>query len=405
MFAAVLSIGVIACSEGGESTEFAPGADLTPVSGSGGLSNDSVTGGASPIDEIPAGTGGATPDGTGGATEPVDELCDGIQDSSGKVCCPAACGECGGDACGAREGGGDACCTGRILESGSLCSDASAPCILGDAGTPSPPDDGLVRPPAGRLALVLDGNSPDPDDIGATSVMFGLLAATGLSDRLVHLSHSCDLEPSFIGESDARHKISRQDEKRRQEVLQQLCADGIDFFGPFSQLDDFYNNRTKQSASVADLTQAIDASTASDPLWIIEAGEPDIIGYALEDAKPSKRAFVHVVSHHPANDNSGDFFTWKQILDFGVDEHQIGDQNVGLQTPISPWDWAKDHDEPGIAWIWDRLAYAEADGVVKFQDDKFDCSDAGMVYWWITGANDGGNKLAEPADIRQMLLR
>ncbi|KAA1259900.1 hypothetical protein LF1_24370 [Rubripirellula obstinata] len=254
----------------------------------------------------------------------------------------------------------------------------------------------LIDPPVGRLAVVADGNSPDPDDIGATAVMFGLLKASGLNDRLVHLSHSCDLKPV--------NRISKSDERRRQKVLQRLCEDGVTKFGPFNNLKSIFNCRTQQEAAVNDLRDAIDASSKDNPLWIIEAGEPDIIGFALQAAAPAKHRHVHVVSHHPANDDSGDFFTWKQILDFGVTEHQIGDQNAGLQTAINYWDWAKRQRDSNIKWIWKQLQYAERDGVVKFQNNKFDCSDAGMLYWWITGANKGGNAFSTPAEIKAMLL-
>lgn len=261
--------------------------------------------------------------------------------------------------------------------------------------------DALLVPPAGRLAIVADGNSPDPDDIGATAVIFGILSKAGFNDRLVHLSHSCDLDPFKNG---GNQTIDSDNELRRQNKLHALSDEGIALFGPFPNLVDHYNCRTEQTAAVNDLRDAINASSAADPLWIIEAGEPDIIGYALQAADVSKTQYVHVVSHHPANDDSGDFFTWQQILDFGVTEHQIGDQNVGLQTAISPWDWAENHSEPGIAWIWDNLKYAEQDGVVGFQTNKFDCSDAGMIYWWLTGANLGGNKTSTPTDIKDLLL-
>lgn len=259
----------------------------------------------------------------------------------------------------------------------------------------------LLNPPAGRVAIVADGNSPDPDDIGATAVMLGLLNKAGLNDRLVHLSHSCDLDPF---RNKGRQKIDAPNELRRQQKLHALCAEGISHFGPFHNLADYFNCRTDQEAAVDDLITAINASNETSPLWIIEAGEPDVIGYALQASNASKHAYVHVVSHHPANDNSGDFFTWAEILEFGITEHQIGDQNVGLQTAPLAWDWAKDHDEPGIAWIWENLNYAEQDGVVDFQDNKFDCSDAGMIYWWITGANVEGNKLSTPAEIKTLLL-
>ncbi|WP_395344417.1 hypothetical protein PN836_006530 [Ningiella sp. W23] len=258
-----------------------------------------------------------------------------------------------------------------------------------------------IKPPSGRLAIVIDGNSPDPDDIGATPVMMGLLKQSGLADRLVHLSHSCDLDP-FRNKG---RQIDAENEARRQKVLHELSGRSVELFGPFNNLRNYYNCRVNQDAAISDLVDAINASSESDPLWIIEAGEPDLIGYALETANSERIQYVHVVSHHPANDDSGDYFTWQQILDFGVTEHQIGDQNVSLQTPISKWDWAKNHKNKGYRFMWEMLAYAEQDGVVPFQTNKFDCSDAGMIYWWITGANEGGNNFATPSDIQDMLLQ
>jgi len=261
----------------------------------------------------------------------------------------------------------------------------------------------IVSPPAGRLAIVSDGNSPDPDDIGAKAVMFGILNRAGLNQRLVHLSHSCDLDPV---RNPGKQKIDAANELRRQNKLHALCREGLEFYGPFPNLGDYFNCRVEQTAAVNDLRDAINTSSASDPLWIVEGGEPDVIGYALQAAEASKRQFVHVISHHPANDNSGDFFTWREILNFGVTEHQIGDQNVGLQVPISSgvWDWAANHSQPEIAWVWDQLKYAEQDGVVGFQTDKFDCSDAGMVYWWLSGATKGGNKNSTPVEMKTLLL-
>ena len=273
-----------------------------------------------------------------------------------------------------------------LLSAGSIeANDAAAPIAKPD----------VIRPPSGRLAIVADGNSPDPDDIGATALMFGLLKVSGLGDRLVHLSHSCDLKPTS--------RISAEDELRRQRVMDEICRDGVSQFGPFRNLKTWFNCRTQQKAAIDDLCDAINQSSENDPLWIIEAGEPDIIGYALEAAAASRRHYVHVVSHHPANDNAGDFFSWQQILEFGVKEHQIGDQNAGLQTKISAWDWARDHHNSGIQWIWRQLAYAEQDGVVRFQSNKFDCSDAGMIYWWITGADLNGNRHSTPVEMATML--
>lgn len=64
------------------------------------------------------------------------------------------------------------------------------------------------------------------------------------------------------------------------------------------------------------LVNAINVSTLEDPLWIVEAGEPDIIGLALDASKKSKHKYVKVVTHHSANDDSGDFYTWQMHLGF-----------------------------------------------------------------------------------------
>ena len=257
-----------------------------------------------------------------------------------------------------------------------------------------------VNLPSGTLAVVIDGNSPDPDDIGATPVLLALLDKADAADRLVHISHSCDLDPF---RNKARYQIDPVNESRRQQVLDSSINRALNVFGPFTNVEKLFNCRAEQQAAIKDLTLAINNATADRPLWIIEAGEPDVIGYALQESEVSKRQYVKVVSHHPANDNSGDYFTWQQILDFGVEEHQIGDQNVGLQTPINAWDWAKDSKDDGISLIYEMLEYAEQDGIVPFQAGKFDSSDAGMIYWWITGANNGGDKHATPEDIKLTL--
>lgn len=49
---------------------------------------------------------------------------------SGGVCCEATCGACGGSGCGSRPGGSSACCTSNIRDSGRVCDEYEAPCVL-----------------------------------------------------------------------------------------------------------------------------------------------------------------------------------------------------------------------------------------------------------------------------------
>jgi hypothetical protein len=253
-----------------------------------------------------------------------------------------------------------------------------------------------IKPPLGRVAVVADGNSPDPDDLGGTAVSIALLRASGLEDRLVHYSHSCDLVRV--------KRISEEAERERHALMQSACDVTARRWGGFDELT-FLDAKWQQDETVKDLAKAINNSTAQDPLWIIEAGEPDIIGYALDASSKEKHKFVKVVTHHPANDDAGDFYTWQQILDFGVEEVRIPDQNIKLKVNLSQWDWAKKHPDPRVQWVWLQGKIAEVDDVVKFQKGKWDCSDAGMILYWITGANvNNGLLQGTVEDVKSILL-
>ncbi|MCV9386667.1 hypothetical protein [Reichenbachiella ulvae] len=253
-----------------------------------------------------------------------------------------------------------------------------------------------INPPAGRIAIVADGNSPDPDDLGGTAVSLALLRAAGLEDRLVHYSHSCDIIPV--------KRISKSAEKERHEMMALSCVGTARRWGGFDHIG-FIDAKKNLDIAIADLAKAINASSADDPLWIIESGEPDLIGLALDASSKEKHQFVKVITHHPVNDNTGEFYEWEEILEFDVEEVRIPDQNILLKVDEERWDWAKNHPDHRIKWVWLMGKMAEVDDVVQFQKGKWDCSDAGMVYYWITGANINGGEI-QPAvyDVRKLLL-
>jgi hypothetical protein len=253
-----------------------------------------------------------------------------------------------------------------------------------------------INPPAGRVAIVADGNSPDPDDLGGTAVSIALLRAAGLEERLVHYSHSCDLIRV--------DRISEKAEVERHALMQSACDVTARRWGGFDDFT-FFDAKWQMDATIKDLAKAINASTAEDPLWIIEAGEPDIIGFALDATSKEKHKFVKVVTHHPANDDAGDFYEWQEILDFGVEEVRIPDQNIDLKVDIEKWEWARTHPDPRIQQVWIQGKIAEVDDVVKFQKGYWDCSDAGMVLYWITGANvNDGLMTGTVDDVKKILL-
>ena len=221
-----------------------------------------------------------------------------------------------------------------------------------------------INPPAGRIAIIADGNSPDPDDLGGTAVSIALLRASGLAERLVHYSHSCDLVRV--------NRISEKAEVERHALMQSSCDVTARRWGGFENLT-FYDAKWQLDETIKDLVKAINASTVEDPLWIIEAGEPDIIGFALDASQKEKHKYVKVLSHHPANDDAGDFYEWQEILDFGVEEVRIPDQNIDLKVDIEKWEWARTHSDSRIQQVWVQGKIAEVDDVVRFQKGKWDC--------------------------------
>ncbi|MCV9386673.1 hypothetical protein [Reichenbachiella ulvae] len=254
----------------------------------------------------------------------------------------------------------------------------------------------VINPPAGRIAVVADGNSPDPDDLGGTAVSLALLQSAGLADRLVHYSHSCDIVKS--------NRISAEAEKERHEMMALTCIGTARRWGGFEHIN-FLDVKWELDKAITDLAQAINASSADDPLWIVEAGEPDLIGFALDASLQEKHQFVKVITHHPANDQTGDFYEWEKILTYDIEEVRIPDQNLLLKVDEEHWDWAKNHPDDRIQWIWLMGKMAEIDNIVKFQKGKWDCSDAGMIYYWITGANVNGGEIQSAVyGIKKMLL-
>jgi len=234
------------------------------------------------------------------------------------------------------------------------------------------------------IAVVADGNSPDPDDIGATAMSLAIMKSFGVSSDLVYYAHSCDLDP-FSGSSQT---ITAQQELNRQELMQTAADGTASRWGGFDHIT-FYNCRTQEFAARQKLKEAINAATETKPLAIILAGEPDIIYDAVSAANTIQRKFVTIVSHHVANEESADT-PGKNISDLendfpAVTVDRIPDQNVLLKTPIADWNWAKDHDDSRIQWLWEQGKIAEQDPAVGFQHGNFDVSDAGMVYYQITG--------------------
>lgn len=157
------------------------------------------------------------------------------------------------------------------------------------------------------------------------------------------------------------------------------------------------------------MRDAINESTAENPLFIIAAGPMQVVGEAINRSDVSKRQFVTLISHSNWNNNHSDSpskkywdvhsgWTFKEIIESFSNEAggnlkciKIADQNggddyVAFKAPMEKFEWIKTSQarnnyayKPG-AWDW---LYSRQETCIKGND--FDPSDAGMVVYLLTG--------------------
>lgn len=250
---------------------------------------------------------------------------------------------------------------------------------------------------SGRLAISSDGNNHDCDDITASAMTVALLAKTGNASKLVYYGHSDHHWSSNTVET-CGGVTDREEEMRIS------TEETAELWGGFN-MSVFVNARANKATAISNLTAAINASSAGDRLTIIAAGPMDIVGQALNTAGANKD-HVTVISHSEWNDNHSDTpeggeashsgWTWAEMQSAftTVTFTHIADQNAGLTVAESNYFWLRDSSDAKLTWIWDRHIVG-AEGPT---DGHFDPSDAGMLYFLLTG--DQG---ATPRKIRFIL--
>lgn len=244
-----------------------------------------------------------------------------------------------------------------------------------------------------RIAMTMDGNFNDQDDIGASPVAMAIVEAFGASDRVVHVSYN-----NIFGRAYRDPYMTGEHERS---VLEGARRFGIDPDVVFSASnDDGSVNRT----AVAQLRRQIDASSADNPLFVYAAGPMEFLYRALAAAGDNRR-FVTILSHSSWNNTYGaldccgnnaahpnDFRAiqalrpaprWLQIrMQRGLDSSMtVPNAAIAAGDPRwDPWRFLAAADEAGgnadNRWLWRRLV----DGV-----RRPDASDAGMMYFLFTG--------------------
>ena len=235
----------------------------------------------------------------------------------------------------------------------------------------------------GRIALSSDGNDHDSDDWGATALSLAILARKGLQANVVHYDYASHI---WGNSSNSAFPIN----------IRESALGGADRFG-FDK-SRFYEGTTDLNGAVDNIKKEINASSASDPLYYIIAGPMEVAWKGINESDTDKRKHVTCISHsswnnnHGKNDHGG--HDDDDIRALGVNFAQIKDQNAGYgKQSMSNWAWLQNMGT-NYSWTYDRIDLVYTEG---------DASDAGMVYWLLTGGSNGGDENGNTTKLKEFL--
>lgn len=249
---------------------------------------------------------------------------------------------------------------------GSL-SDRSESCA---AGVPQNGGKGTFDPEVGRVAMTADGNQNDKDDWASAPMALAILAHRNLQPNLVHYDYN-----DHIWDSSEDH---------RKNMIESVQEGGERFGFDTSR---FFDDTIPEQldAGTKELVAQINESTSGDELWFVLAGPMETAWMALDAADPDARKHVKCVSHghdtfnqNYAKEKHGGH-DYDDMIDLGCQRIQIPDQNSGFgPTDMDDWNYLK-HGDDNEKWLYSRLDLV----------GNGDVSDAGMVYFVVTGDKHG----------------
>ena len=244
-----------------------------------------------------------------------------------------------------------------------------------------------------RIALSADGNSApdnlhkwaigDPDDWGANAATLAILAKLEMQDKLVHYSYNNFIDAPAGPDGENQNKLS--------------CDGGIIRW--HFNAENFYDVTTQLEEAKNSLAKEMAKSSADNPLYFLHAGLSEFVYQAVEKAIElgglENLKYVKLVSHSGFNENHKRrdwHHTWNDIQKLcgnRIQYHKIKDQNACNKRDVlwcsgkdfSPWYWMRDHKDESINWLYTR--------VQAHDTGKADISDCGLLYWLVTGDEDG----------------
>ena len=117
---------------------------------------------------------------------------------------------------------------------------------------PGPFAGGLFQ---GRIAYSADGNNRDRDDLFASAVSIAMFKAFNVTDKVVHFDYN-----SILGEDNPEYL----------KIHEESVRGAAKRFGLPSEV--IFNDSTQLDAAVNSIKKAVNASSATDPLFFVIAG-------------------------------------------------------------------------------------------------------------------------------------
>ncbi|MEX0777489.1 MAG: PEP-CTERM sorting domain-containing protein [Phycisphaeraceae bacterium] len=228
-----------------------------------------------------------------------------------------------------------------------------------------------------RIGISSDGNQHDEDDIGAAPMALAIIAEAGLIDKLVHHDYN-----NHLGDNDATKAQKMVDSVNGAATRWEIGTSVL------------FNDQTHLAAAVANIAAQINASSADNRFYLAAGGPMETVWQGINASDQAKRQYTTVISHSSWNETHADTpqmtHTWSNVKTTGVVTVEIPDQNQHLgNTALADWNWLKDSSDPDWQWLYSRNQFG----------NKFDVSDAGMVWYIITGR---GQTNATPQDVHTL---
>ncbi|MBM3335039.1 hypothetical protein FJY63_10300, partial [Candidatus Sumerlaeota bacterium] len=178
----------------------------------------------------------------------------------------------------------------------------------------------------GRIAFSSDGNYNDEDDWGAFPIAVAILDAFGVTTKLVHVDYN--------------NILAKNDTRFYQEMTASVLGAAERYKLPRSILFDCQKDLDR---AVESIRNAINASSADDPLYFVLAGPMEVPLRGIQKADPDKLKFVYCISHSVWNDGytradkkALHTHTKRDVIPSGVHWVQVKDGNRNLAHPGGP---------------------------------------------------------------------